>query len=96
MRNGRSFFLPALQLRLSSNSLPHSRFAFVVSAHTAKRAVKRNLLKRRLRDIVRLSLKQIISGYDVLLSGKKPALELDYQQLRADVGALLRKARLLK
>lgn len=69
-RRAESLLFKASFLR---NSIGHQRFAFVVSKKVARRAVKRNLLRRRAREWVR---KQILADkrpVDVVLFLKKEA-----------------------
>jgi ribonuclease P protein component len=94
MSRGRAFFSSFLTVRLVPNKEKVSRFAFVVSAKTSKKAVERNKLKRKLREIVRLELVKIRPGYDILIAGRKPALGGDYWTLKKELFGLLKKARL--
>jgi len=56
----------SLIVKSLKNDLEISRFAFVISTKVDKRATKRNLIKRRLREIVRLRLKKMKTGYDII------------------------------
>jgi len=85
-----------LILKSLKNGLEISRFAFVVSTKVDKRAIKRNLIKRRLREIIRLRLKKIRPGYDILLIAKKEILDLKYDELEKEVEMLLKKMKLLE
>lgn len=96
MRQGRSFFSPTLVLRIVSNNQPEPRFAFVVPAKAIKKAVDRNKLKRRAREIVRADLAHIKPGYDMLITMRKPALECTYQALRDQLLTMLMKTRMLR
>ena len=78
------------------NELKSSRFAFIISGKIAKKAVQRNLIKRRLREIIRFRLGKIDSGYDVLIIAKKGVLPLTFQDIETEVETLLKKLRLIK
>ena len=72
-----------LQLRDRDDENP-ARFGFTVSKKVGN-SVERNRVRRRLREIVRLSdASGFKSGRDYVLVGRKNALELSYQRLAAD------------
>lgn len=47
-----------------------SRFGFVVSKKSCASPVKRNRIKRRLREIIREEMKHIKPGYDIVISAR--------------------------
>ncbi len=71
------------------------RIAFIVSNKTEKSAVKRNKVKRQLREIVRKLIEELPTGYDGALIVKKPLLPLDYKQKEAEVKKVLQRAGML-
>lgn len=58
-------------------------------------AVMRNRLKRQIKEIVRHESDQIIRHVQFIIIVRKPAVGLDYVQLRHSLIHILRKARLL-
>ena len=78
MQRGRRYFSRALVARVLATKEPVTRVGFVVSAKVAKKAVLRNSIKRRLREIVRKELPRIRAGYDVALIAKNEAARYDY------------------
>lgn len=94
-KSGRFVSGSFLTLKFSLNKLPASRFAFVVGVKVSKRAVKRNLLRRRMREIVRKRLPDIKTGFDAVLMAKPEALKLDFPQLESEVRRTLIKSGLL-
>lgn len=72
-----------------------SRFGFVVGAKFAKSAVRRNLIKRRLRAAARLLLQEIKSGFDIVVWPKREALRAKPAELAEDFKKLLIKNDLL-
>ena len=71
-----------------------TKFAFVVSKKISKRAVKRNRIKRLMRESVRLLLKEAkinhINKYmSVIVVAKGAALEADYSIIRTSLTDLL-------
>ena len=74
------------------NDLPQVRYGFIVSKRVGK-AVVRNRVKRRLREIVRhLDLK---AGTDIILSARPQAAQAEYAALNTAVLDLLAQAGLL-
>jgi ribonuclease P protein component len=72
-----------LQMRDRGDEHP-ARVGFTVSKKVGN-AVERNRVRRRLREIVRLSdATRMPAGRDYVLVGRKQALELSYQRLAAD------------
>lgn len=74
---------------------PITRFGFVISTKLSKRAVKRNRVKRILREQVRLLLERIKPGFDVVFLGKKPVLESNSREIEKEIKRLFKKAGLL-
>jgi len=72
-----------------------SRFGFVVSKKTARRAHDRNRIKRRLREICRTGILARIrpdAPVDALLVARSNAVDADFARLAADVETLGRQA----
>ncbi len=83
-----------MRIRAAKNGLNESRFGIVVSNRVHKHAVKRNLLKRRIREIIRTNLAQIRPGFDMTLAPSASALAKEYSELEEEVLKLLNKAKL--
>ncbi len=62
-----------------------ARAAFIVSRRVDKRAVVRNRIKRRLREVWRGELANINSGGDVAFVARLPAAAASYHELAAVV-----------
>jgi ribonuclease P protein component len=81
-----------------AGSVQLSRFGFVISKKTARRAHDRNRIKRRLREICRLRVLPRLRGpspVDIVFVARAPAAEADFARLAAEVETLGRKAGLL-
>ncbi|MFA5854412.1 MAG: ribonuclease P protein component [Patescibacteria group bacterium] len=94
-RSKKSAFSKAVSMKVRENALPHSRFGVVVGIKVHKRAVKRNLLRRRIREILRKHLDEIKPGYDVMLLTQTRALDLEYAELETQVLSCLKKLQLI-
>lgn len=83
-----------LDVFISSSPFGYSRVALVVPKHRQK-AVRRNLLKRRLREIARTELLVELNRHgcrlDVLLRARPEAYEAPFSELLADLSSLTRE-----
>jgi len=83
MRSGKKLSTKHLVgYQLLEPALP-KRFGFVVSKASGG-AVKRNLLKRRLRSLVRTSMDSFPAGSQVVLRTLPGSAELDFKGLSSD------------
>lgn len=94
-KKGESFFSKIVGVKTLKNNLANSRFTVVAGLKISKKATKRNLVKRRLREILRLNLKKIKSGYDVMIITRPGILDLKYDELEREIFTVLRKLNLL-
>ena len=79
-----------LQARKRMDDGP-ARFGFTVSKKVGN-AVERNRVRRRLREIVRLSdATRMRSGHDYVLIGRRAALRLPFGQMTQDFEGALRR-----
>ena len=73
-----------------------SRFAFVVSSKIAKDAVDRNRFKRAMSEAVRVSMIDMINGFDVVFLAKTSITRIPTAELMKEVKAALKDSGLLK
>jgi ribonuclease P protein component len=92
-QRGRAWSNDLLAVRARPNGLPLSRFGFAVGKRVGK-AVVRNRVKRRLREIVR-SLHPV-GGWDVVIIARPAAADADFASLSAAVRSLFSRARLVE
>lgn len=88
--SGGEFFI----LKQAPNDLSFSRFGFVISVKVSPKAADRNKLKRQVSEIIRLNLKEIKIGFDVVMIFKRPALGKEYLRLEKELIALFIKNKL--
>ena len=73
-----------------------SRFAIVVSKKTLKSAVGRNRIRRRIYEVIRLSLPKFKAKADVIVRVHDPSVaDTPHKDLVAEAESLLKKAGLL-
>ncbi len=70
------------------------RFGFVVSTKISKSAVKRNRIKRQMREVVRLLLKdgRIKFGFHIAIIAKSEMLGKEYEEIERSLAELLRRS----
>lgn len=95
-KKGKGWRQETFFLKVSSNLLKNSRFGFVVSAKVSKKAVIRNKIKRRLREIVDGQIKQrnLKAGFDVVINALPGSEQKEFGQLKIDLLEIFKKARI--
>ena len=69
-----------------------ARFGFTVSKKVGN-AVERNRVRRRLREIVRLTgAERVRAGHDYVLVGRRAALALPFERIKQDFDGAIRRA----
>jgi len=81
-----------LVVKILENGLEFTRFGFSIRKSTGK-AVERNKVRRRLREIVRMQ--HIKPGWDIVFIARSRISSADYHQLEKSVLGLLNRADLL-
>ncbi|OGH64329.1 MAG: ribonuclease P protein component [Candidatus Magasanikbacteria bacterium RIFCSPHIGHO2_01_FULL_41_23] len=78
-------------------TLEDLKIGFLVSKKVSKRAVDRNRLKRQMREVIRLLLKdkRIDSGYMIAFSAKNNSLDAEYKNIEDNINHLLHRAHCL-
>lgn len=92
---GASYYSPWLALRKLRNEKGTTRFGIIVSNKIVKESTRRNKIKRRLREIVRLNLTKIKPGFDCLLIARPLIVGQKYIDIKREVNILLKRANLL-
>jgi ribonuclease P protein component len=93
-RDGQFCASSVIVLAFLRNGLEHSRFGFVVNRRLGN-AVQRNKIKRRMREVTRLQVPVVESGFDLVFIARKPICQSDYQKIEKALVGLLKKAKLL-
>ena len=79
-RKGKSSVNSYLVLYCRPNAFGHNRLGVTVSTKLGK-AVVRNRVRRRLREVWRLSQGQLKQGFDMILVARSRAVNCSYQEL---------------
>ncbi len=86
-----------LAIKVLSNKLGVTRVGFLVGLKVSKKAVIRNKVKRRLREIFRLLIKdgKLKAGFDVIVLVRPEITEKKYNEIKEAVMRVLEKASML-
>jgi ribonuclease P protein component len=93
-KRGRSFFGKNLGVKIASNELKVNRFTIVISTKVSKKAVVRNKIKRRLRDILRLESSYFKTGHDLIIITLPTVVEMTQLELKSEIVKTLQRAKL--
>ncbi|OYX41669.1 ribonuclease P protein component [Candidatus Saccharibacteria bacterium 32-49-12] len=97
-KNGQAIRSSLITMKYISNPRRrHSRFTVVIGKKVIKSAVRRNRLRRRIYEIIRLEIPTLKDSYDVALmvfSGE--VYSMDHQSLTDQVKQLFSQAQLFK
>jgi len=94
-KKGKFFGTKLIHFKYMKNSLPNTRVGFVIGTKVSKSAVKRNKIKRQMRDIFRLKLDNIKKGYDIAVIVKPGAIDMDYDEIVKNIDWALSKIGLI-
>jgi len=90
-KQGENYQQEFIKIKVLKNDLAYSRFGFIIGRKISKKAVERNRIKRRLGEIVRLKLKQIKPGFDIVVLVNQEITEKDYQAIEKTLISLFKK-----
>lgn len=90
-KQGQTFKQACFVLKMKKNKLKHPRFGFIVNKKFSKKAVERNKIKRRLREII--TQKEITSPLDIIIV-LLPGAENDFQEIKKTINKLFKKAKI--
>lgn len=79
-KKAKRYYNKNLTILIVSNGLENKRFGFTLSRKFGK-ANKRNKVRRKLKEIVRLNMNQFEDGYDYIIMPRSNCIDLDYKQL---------------
>ncbi|MEY4744787.1 MAG: hypothetical protein RL272_732 [Candidatus Parcubacteria bacterium] len=93
---GRPFNGRGTGMKVIRNRLETPRVGFVVSTKVSKRAVERNQVKRRMREIVRKRLPGIIGGIDIVFMARPESVKMSFVEIERSMVELITKAGVFK
>jgi ribonuclease P protein component len=96
LKKGKSFKEENLVLKVLKNFSEKKRVGFLVSKKSFSKAVLRNKIKRRLRELVRVEIENIKEGLDLVFIPLPGIEKKDFRQLSNIFKRLILKAKILK
>lgn len=90
-RTSRSQQHPMMLLSYVPNGLDHNRYGFITSKRLGK-AVKRNRVRRLLRETIHLIHPRMQSGFDLVIIARHPLIGQPFSVVQHTVEMLLRRA----
>jgi len=84
-----------LIMRMIKTQADITRFGFVVAKKISKKAVTRNLIKRRISEAIRICLPQIKPGYDLVIIAKPETRNSDFKNILKATRGLLGEAKIM-
>ena len=88
--DGASSYISRLAiLKIKSNALGVARYGIIASKKTGG-AVERNLIKRRIREILRLA--EVKAGWDIIVIARSGVIRAEFADLKVAVLGLLNRA----
>jgi len=94
-RKGKGFEKDFLFLKIKKNNSKKIKVGFIVPKKVNKKAVVRNKIKRRLREIIKEEFFKIKPGINIVLVVKKDIEKKDFLEIKKTVIILLREAEVL-
>lgn len=89
-KNGKAKIGRFIFLKFFKNGLNVSRFGFIVSLKIAPKAVVRNKIKRRLRQVIRNNINKIKPGLDIVITAKPEIVNKSYQEIKNELENLFK------
>ena len=84
-----------LFLKTRNNNLEFSRFGIVVGKKVSNKAVVRNKIKRRLREILKRKIDRVRKGMDIILITLPGIEKQEFKDLERKIEKILKKAELI-
>lgn len=81
-KKGKSSFNDYLGIKILKNKLDYPRFGVIVSSKISKKAVVRNKIKRRIKDVLRRERKNISNNIDCVVITLPLIKKADYNEIK--------------
>jgi ribonuclease P protein component len=98
-QKGKVFSGENVSIKVVENKTSYTRIGFSIGKNFFKKAVDRNKIKRKLREITRSYLEEIRPGFDVVVFCKKEGIFIQksgFLKAKKEIKELFKKAKLLK
>ena len=95
-KKGRSSYDQIIGVKFIDNNSDFSRFGIIVSTKISKKAVDRNRIKRRIREVLNSQIDNIKTGKDCIVITLPTILQKNYKEIEESLNNHLKKMRLYK
>lgn len=93
-KKGKGFKEDFLFIKVVPNHLKVSKFGFIVGEKVSRKATLRNKTKRRLRELTRIRLSKIKTGFDVALVAIPGLENKSFEEMENLIDRIFKKAKL--
>jgi ribonuclease P protein component len=94
-KEGRSSYDKLLGIKISPNRMDVSRFGILVGSKISKKAVERNLIKRRIRESIKKKLLHIKTGFDLIVITLPPIKKSEFDEIESALEFNLKRLKIL-
>ena len=91
---GHSFFGIFLGIKVIKNEKNTNKFGVLVGLKISKSAVKRNLVKKRIKSVLEKENKNLKQGYNIVVITKPEIINQNYQEIKEEISRGLNKLKL--
>lgn len=91
---GHSFFGIFLGIKVIKNEKNTNKFGVLVGLKISKLAVKRNLVKKRIKSVLEKENKNLKQGYNIVVITKPEIINQNYQEIKEEISRGLNKLKL--
>ena len=96
LKNGKGFKDGFLILKVIKNNFKNPRFTSIVSHKVSRKASLRNKIRRKLSELVRIKIKRVKEGVDLILIAVPGLEEKDFWEINETINKLFQKAKCFK
>jgi ribonuclease P protein component len=91
---GHSFYSTILGIKAVDNGLDYNRVGVMISTKVSKKAVIRNLIKRRIKSILRAEFPKMKFGKDLVILTLPPILDKNFIEIEEAIKAAIKRLKL--
>ncbi len=95
-KEGKGVVSDEVVIKFIKNDLNNNRFGFIVSKKVSKKAVRRNRIKRVLREQVRSIIQDMSVGWDVIIIARPKISENKSSDINQILGGVFKRIGILK
>jgi len=95
-KTGQSFYGNFLGVKAVFIGASSTRVGIIVGSKVSKLAVDRNLIKRRIRDVIKLELDKLKDGFDIAVILLPSSINTSFTQLKNDLILAIKRLNLYK